>query len=116
MKLRQDNFLLYGWSTILLPFVNCLALFWYNRHTSTSVRVQQLKSELEAGLDLWRKQVDYDDCYYVYFSINFDYYYKIIILISENEDEDFDNYDGGDDDIVYLMVIAVVMVLTSEEG
>jgi len=28
-----------------------------SRHTSTSVRVQQLKSELEAGLDLWRKQV-----------------------------------------------------------
>jgi len=28
-----------------------------SRHCSSSLRVQQLKSELEAGLDLWRKQV-----------------------------------------------------------
>ena len=41
---------------------------------------------------------------------------KMIILISQNEDEDFDIDDGGDDDIDYPMVIAVVMVLTSEEG
>ena len=71
-----------------MPFVNCLALFWYNRHTSTSVRVQQLKSELEAGLDLWRKQVDYQ---------NNGFYVDLT-----NEDEDFDNDDGGDDDIDYL--------------
>ena len=65
-----------------------MALFWYNRHTSTSVRVQQLKSELEAGLDLWRKQVDYQK----------NGFYGDLT----NEDENFDNDASGDDDIDYL--------------
>ena len=55
------------------------------RNCSSSLRVQQLKSELEAGLDLWRKQA--------YFH-NYDAYHDK----SDNYDANHDNYDDDNHD------------------
>ena len=57
-----------------------------SRNCSSSLRVQQLKSELEAGLDLWRKQA---------YSHKYDAYHDKSDIYDANHDNyDDDNYDG----------------------